>query len=110
MPSTESSAVVKCRLIHSNSISQLLYVALSYVWGGSGAPATIELEGRSFTVTPNLYSALKNLRHRSQNRYLWVDAICINQADMEERNHQVSQMCFIYEQAAAVLMWLGEDE
>ena len=38
----------------------------------------------------------------------WIDALCISQADMEERNHQVKRMVEIYGQARAVVAWLGD--
>lgn len=43
-----------------------------------------------------------------QERSLWVDALCINHSDMQERMHQVSRMSSIYEQASQVFVWLGE--
>lgn len=56
----------------------------------------------------NLDQALRSLRLRDQDRTIWIDAICINQADITERGHQVAQMGKIYESATAVTAWLGE--
>jgi hypothetical protein len=53
-------------------------------------------------VQPDLLAALKALRHPQEDRYLWIDAICINQADIGERNHQVEMMSTIYGQAKRV--------
>jgi hypothetical protein len=58
-------------------------------------------------VTTNLEAALRYLRHRSEVRIIWVDAICIDQSNIEERNHQVPLMKTIYSNAAAVQVWLG---
>ena len=58
-------------------------------------------------VTPNLHSALEQLRLPDQSRVLWIDAICINQGDTSERNQQVSYMAEIYQKAAHVCIWLG---
>ncbi|KAL8684828.1 MAG: hypothetical protein Q9218_008117, partial [Villophora microphyllina] len=57
----------------------------------------------------NLHTALKYLRHASQDRTLWADAICINQNDIEERNAQVARMADIYKSAAKVIVWLGPE-
>jgi hypothetical protein len=81
------------------------YEALSYVWGPTEMKS-ISLNGQSCDVRENLFDALVNLRSENQQRTLWVDAICINQDDMKERNHQVSRMESIYSQAEKVA-WLG---
>ncbi|KAG4442480.1 hypothetical protein IFR05_002032 [Cadophora sp. M221] len=84
------------------------YEALSYVWGETSDPQNIELNWVTFPVTANLYMALQFLRIPSGIRILWVDAICINQDDVEERNNQVSLMGSIYSSAWRVLCWLGD--
>ena len=68
------------------------------------------MNGLPLKVTPNLEEALRSLRDDSeggQSRTLWVDAICINQTDTLERNHQVAQMQEIYADAQQVIVWLG---
>jgi hypothetical protein len=82
------------------------YEALSYVLGPTEMKS-ISLNGQSCDVRENLFDALVNLRHENQQRTLWVDAICINQDDMKERNHRVSRMGSIYSQAEKVVAWLG---
>src|SRR3569833_2477424 len=72
------------------------YEALSYCWGGETKPHWIEVGGRDFNITTNLYDALHSLRRRDADRYLWVDAICINQAHLLENSHQVKQMPLVY--------------
>jgi hypothetical protein len=64
----------------------------------------IRKNGRIYSkkVQPDLLAALKALRHPQEDRYLWIDAICINQADIGERNHQVEMMSTIYGQAKRV--------
>jgi len=83
------------------------YEALSYCWGGETKPHWIEVGGRDFNITTNLYDALHSLRRRDADRYLWVDAICINQAHLLEKSHQVKQMPLVYKQAEMVIIWLG---
>ncbi|KAH8791066.1 heterokaryon incompatibility protein-domain-containing protein, partial [Hyaloscypha finlandica] len=61
-------------------------------------------------ITPNLRDGLHQMRLRNRSRYLWADAICINQEDVSERGHQVSNMLEIYQTATLVLVWLGLDK
>jgi hypothetical protein len=89
------------------------YAALSYVWGDENMTSTIVVNGRETQVTRNLEAALRVLRGRPdfENRFrLWVDALCINQADYEERGNQVRKMRNIYGNAWTVIAWLGEEE
>lgn len=58
-------------------------------------------------ITKSLRNALRMLRKPTISRLLWIDALCINQADVEERSHQVSFMDEIYREAHTVLIWLG---
>jgi hypothetical protein len=58
-------------------------------------------------VRANLWSALCHLRLPKRDRFLWIDAICIDQGNILERNHQVKRMGSIYEGASKVLVWLG---
>ena len=85
------------------------YEALSYTWGASAGRRTITLNDvAGVVVTDNLASALARFRLQDQTRRLWVDALCINQSDNEERASQVSRMGAIYKAASRVLVWLGE--
>lgn len=66
---------------------------------------------RNIKVISNLEELLLRLRDPDEWGTLWIDAICINQEDIEERNEQVHYMHKIYHTAAEVLIWLGpEDE
>jgi hypothetical protein len=60
-------------------------------------------------IQGNLSAALHHLRYGHRPRVLWIDAICINQASVWERNHQVSRMRYIYRQASKVLVWVYDD-
>jgi len=61
-------------------------------------------------VPANLRDFLMRLRYPSEPRYLWADAICINQSDDQERGHQVKKnMGLIYAKAKRVIAWLGSD-
>jgi hypothetical protein len=84
------------------------YEALSYTWGDSSSRKPIYINGATVFVTENLYTALLHLRFEHKPRILWVDAICIDQQNLEERSAQVQLMFRIYGSAARVIVWLGE--
>ncbi|KAJ4176424.1 hypothetical protein NW767_015448 [Fusarium falciforme] len=90
------------------------YAALSYVWGDERDTATIVLNGHKRSVTANLARALTAFSREGEfeddgtGLKLWVDAVCINQADLDERARQLRQMRDIYGGAWAVVSWLGE--
>lgn len=88
------------------------FEALSYVWGSHVAEelSNIRVNDRAFSIGTNLASALLHLRHETEPKVLWVDAICINQNSEEERSQQVQQMGAIYASAKKVLVWVGPDE
>lgn len=86
------------------------YDALSYTWGGEKKTKQIKCNSTDFPVTPNLCRALKRLRDPEEPRLIWVDAICINQDDDDERGQQVRIMSDIYGAARKVIIWLGEVE
>lgn len=84
--------------------------ALSYSWGGHAIlRRIIEANDCLFMVTDTAFRALKTLRNSTEKRYIWIDSICINQADKEEKKSQVGKfMAFIYRDAQNVIVWLGE--
>lgn len=85
------------------------YAALSYVWGDMMNTESLDCSGQTIDVTRSLASALRRLRRPQEAIILWVDAICINQKDIEERSSQVALMATIYRGAEEVLIWLGDD-
>lgn len=96
------------------------YRALSYCWGRYEATEKLWLaHSKAATVKPylrikpNLANALKKLRRDIKPdgyMIIWIDAICINQADTPERNTQIQKMADIYSMAEEVLIWLGDEE
>jgi len=99
------------------------YVALSYPWGTDNPKEDITVSGVALRITRNLFEALQALvleetatnppKHmpdlqQFQNQYLWVDTLCINQDDKDEKSSQVRLMRHIYSQASKTLMWLGK--
>ncbi|KAK1843041.1 ankyrin repeat and sam domain containing protein 6 [Colletotrichum chrysophilum] len=88
----------------------LPYEALSYCWGGDRLRNMITVDGKALFITDNLLDALQNLRRTEEDRILWVDTICIDQSNVEERGHQVGWMGELYRRAEEVLCWLGHTE
>jgi hypothetical protein len=88
------------------------YEALSYCWGNPTFNYSIICNGSNLKITTSLHGALQRLRHPTLSRWLWVDAICINQSSqaLDERTAQVGIMRDIYENAQQVNIWLGEAE
>ena len=88
--------------------SDIAYEALSYTWGESLEHNSILVQGYRIGITDNLCRALRRLRRQVQRRTVWIDQLCINQADCQERSQQVGIMHRIYENARSVHVWLGE--
>lgn len=107
-PAWDPQSPIECRLLQVSMTDDTAYEALSYTWGDDTNPETILLDGKPFLVTRNLDSALRALRRATEERRLWVDALCINQSDIAERNREVLRMREIYERAERVIIWLGE--
>ncbi|KAG4420674.1 hypothetical protein IFR04_006162 [Cadophora malorum] len=98
---------IKCNIQAFELDPQLEYEAVSYVWGNEIDCISIEVNGERMLVRKNLATLLTYLRTEFDYRSLWIDAICINQADTVERNGQVLLMGEIYRSASRVISWLG---
>ena len=107
-PSYSFSAQVSCSLVPRSLDSDVAFEALSYTWGDAECKRLISLNGLEFSVAKNLDIALRHLRYSEDERSIWVDALCINQDDITERNQQVTKMRNIYKRAAKVVVWLGQ--
>ena len=112
-PAEKTSARLECSIEHGtlsqynqNLINQ--YIALSYVWGDATTKREIVVDGCLLNITANLHSALLHIRDAEEVIKIWADAICINQADTEERNQQVQQMGTVYSVARSTIIYLGQ--
>lgn len=99
---------VELRLHTKNLDDRPDYEALSYAWGKTMSPRRALLNGCPLHITESLDLGLRRLRFVDRSRILWVDALCINQGDIQERSQQVQHMAMIYSSAREVLIWLGE--
>jgi hypothetical protein len=84
------------------------FAALSYVWGSIEDPACINIDQTKFWITRNLYNALKAMRRPNKAISLWIDAICINQNDLQEKKVQIGLMRRIYRQAQKVTAYVPQ--
>ncbi|KAL6924101.1 hypothetical protein FSHL1_001355 [Fusarium sambucinum] len=78
------------------------------MWGTGKAEQNIILNGHNFSVRQNLWDALHYLRKHCHGTDYWIDALCIDQNDIGERNRQVHIMHHIYFRAQTVVVWLGK--
>ncbi|KAI8716377.1 HET domain-containing protein [Fusarium sp. LHS14.1] len=84
------------------------YTALSYVWATPESKREYVIaNGNKVQISQTVENALRRLRFRQKPRWLWVDQLCINQVDENEKSHQVHQMHSIYSDADQVISWLG---
>lgn len=98
---------IQCQLHTAFLDDQPQYEALSYAWGDPNLRYPVVVDDIATNVTLNLTAALTQLRHLHRHRDLWVDALCINQADTAEKTHQVNLMKEIYSSTSSVILWLG---
>ncbi|WEW58643.1 hypothetical protein PRK78_004111 [Emydomyces testavorans] len=101
-------------LAHLGSSSTPAYEALSYTWADEfgdltrQSPIFIGPYWDVIYLTRNCEMALRRIRHKTVDRLLWVDSLCINQDDPDEKSHQVGLMREIYSAASRVIVYLGE--
>jgi hypothetical protein len=99
--------VIRPGLVLHKDQRLISYDALSYSCGEPILARRIHLQGESFPITENLYLGLQSIRRSQEPIFLCVDAICIHQADGEEKSQQVVNMLDIYCKADHVHVWLG---
>ena len=85
------------------------YECLSYVWGTEKSDRVLWLDREVTAIGKHLDKALGRLRRETESRFLWIDFVCINQQDLDERNQQVQLMYRIFGQAERVIAYLGEE-
>ncbi|ROW01127.1 hypothetical protein VSDG_02830 [Cytospora chrysosperma] len=111
----DDHASVRCRLTAWPVDSAPPYHAISYTWGDPDLAARVTVNGRRMEVRQNCEYVLRQARWHgggggssgSASRYYWVDAICIDQGNLEEKGRQVAMMGGIYRRAAGVLACVG---
>jgi hypothetical protein len=103
------AGIVKCRLENISLDANPTYQALSYCWGNAEQTKKIIVNECAVDVTANLEEALRRLRVSDPGSYIWIDALCIDQRNIYERDRQVLRMRDIYSKAKCVTAWIGEE-
>ncbi|KAK3953301.1 heterokaryon incompatibility protein-domain-containing protein, partial [Pseudoneurospora amorphoporcata] len=131
-PASKYSDPLRCQLFTVNFSRAPRYRALSYVWGDGTKTHNLCIINENQTpptrkraksssperhpqipITSSLTTALRHLRSLPTIDpdaipiIIWIDQICINQLDNNEKSHQVQLMGQIYSRAMEVLVWLG---
>ncbi|KAK2755429.1 het domain protein [Colletotrichum kahawae] len=110
-PHEDDTAPIRCQLFEYSLVSARrkgthLYKALSYCWGSPSKSQTAFVDEGLLHITENLHAALLRLRDPALERIIWIDAICINQDDLDEKGLQVQLMAEIFARASCVIVWL----
>ena len=107
---------VVCKLSIVSLLDEPEFSALSYTWGDASVTEPIIVEGQSIAVTTSLTHALKAVYFQwtegccsedNSGHRIWVDAVCINQPDIQEKNSQIPLMYEIYTSAQRTFCWVG---
>jgi hypothetical protein len=98
---------ISCSLKPASLDDDPAYTALSYSWGNSPERERIIVSGEQVDAGRNLGDALLSLRDEIEEKVYWIDALCINQHDDEEKGRQVQLMRDIYRGAKQTILWLG---
>jgi len=108
---TYSDEPIKCILFHTTLDDAPPYEALSYAWGDRSTSFPVKINTGEVAVTHNLKLALQRLRPSISTLefVVWIDALCINQQDIQERNFQTGKMREIYQNAKKVIVWIGPE-
>jgi len=125
---TRENGELSCQLYETTADPSSTYHCLSYTWGnplGSGSESDIWLQTHRIQVSGpgpadcgyllvgrNLHDFLEEFERCEPDdiEYLWIDAICINQNNLDERAAQVGFMNAIYTNCRAVIVWFGVDD
>lgn len=99
-------ADVPC-IIRRGVASGPAFEALSYAWGDSNLCQSLFCKNSAIKITQSLFDALIHLRHPEAARTLWVDAVCIDQENNDEKIEQIPHMKDIYQRASHVVIWPG---
>lgn len=119
--SPDDNAPLSCAIVETTLDKPANYYALSYTWGTESAsevmaispdasPTAVGTSAQDILLTPNCAAALKLLSKRlgDSDTGVWVDAVCINQSNVAEKNVQVTMMADVFSLAKCVVVWVGQ--
>ena len=110
LTSPEHGDEIRCSLVYKALNADIIYNALSYVWGDPLDKRQVICNGMACMITVNLFNALTRIRRTHAGVLLWADALCIDQGNQLEKTRQVRMMGEIYSQAQRVVVWLGAEQ
>lgn len=105
--------IIECEIFHVSRMDPKIcaYKALSYAWGSSrDTSPCIFINNKSYHTQRNLFEALAQFQTELQSDeslIIWIDALCIDQSNLDEKSAQVMKMRDIYVAANEVIIWLG---
>ncbi|KAH8730504.1 heterokaryon incompatibility protein-domain-containing protein [Phaeosphaeriaceae sp. PMI808] len=103
----ETMSKLKCEILHRSLNDAPDYIAISYAWGDGLDTKPLRLAGAVIPVAASLYDTLEAVRQKKLETLVWVDALCIDQQNKDERATQVRLMGHIYSRAMSAAIWLG---
>ena len=106
LPDLTKEGYIQCKL-ENEKADAASYTCLSYTWGQPNPSRWIVIHDRKVLVRLNLWNFLDTARANYPLQLFWIDALCIDQVNIDERNDQVAQMGQIYSAAKRVIVWLG---
>jgi hypothetical protein len=104
----DQPAPIECEIDVARLSNLPDYEALSYVWGIEKASLPVKIAGQDVMISRALKIALLRLRLPDRKRLLWIDQLCIDQSNDEEKSQQVQLMSKVYSECSQFVVWLGE--
>jgi hypothetical protein len=89
------------------------YETISYAWGDTDLVDNISVDGKNsndIRLSASAGSALRCMRLPARTRTLWIDCICIDQDNSQEKGHQVALMADVFQNSRRTLAHLGDDK
>lgn len=105
---------LECQILHHSIHKPPNFIAISYFWVDASSMVIIDCgsntgEKTKVSITVNCASALRTLRSTTDAQFIWIDGLCTNQQDYQERDRQVRLMPKIYSSARQVAVYLGDE-
>lgn len=108
--SGNATDAIQCSIRHVFINERPLFETISYVWGDETIRDVIYVDCKRLSVPASSAAALRKVRYEDKGRTVWIDAVCIDQRNTDERNHQVALMRKVFSQAWQNNIYLGEAE
>jgi hypothetical protein len=103
----DSFADVTCEIIHASLEQAPEYEAISYTWGDPSPTCCVSVDGYRLRVPATAYEIIQGRCTVRGPRYLWMDFVCMDQSNGDEKKIQIPLMRDIYRGSSRVIAWLG---